>query len=49
MVEAIVVITNPLANKLVIFMADLSLSAPVALSGYKSNDSMGPDKNLQTF
>ena len=30
-------------------MADLSLSAPVALSGYKSNHSVGPDKNSATF
>jgi len=48
-VDATAVMTKPFANKLLIFMADLSLSAPVALSGYKSNDSVGPDKNLETF
>ena len=47
--EAIALITKPFANKFLIFMADLSLSAPVALSGYKSNDVVGPDKNSETF
>ena len=43
------VMTKHFANKYLIFMADLSLSAPVALSGYKSNHSAGPDKNSATF
>ena len=47
--EAMAAMTTPFANKLLIFMADLSLSAPVALSGYKSNDSVDPDKNSATF
>ena len=47
--EAMAAMTKPFANKLLIFMADLSLSAPVALSGYKSNHLVGPDKNSETF
>jgi len=48
-VEAMAAMTTPFANKLLIFMADLSLSAPVALSGYKSHGPTRPDRNLKIF
>jgi hypothetical protein len=47
--EEMAVMTKPFANKFLIFMADLSISVTLALSGCKSTEFDEPDKNPATF